>query len=216
MEGQCRFARQVRFQERDRMDIERIRNIKVADPRGRLLLLSQLTEVWVEQGPAQISRENVHRLISVETDIRGRDIGGFVADAQRAIAQRVPLSPGYWISWGGQFQNMREASGRLTIAVPLAFLVIFVLLYATFHSARPALLIFLNVPVAATGGILALALRGARQHSARWRILRNEAVWGLGEFGAEEVCFRDGCGRVHERFERAQGGQSMPFSSDRS
>ncbi len=160
MEGQRRFPLQVRFQESDRMDIERIRNIKVADPQGRLLPLSQLAEVWVEQGPAQISRENVHRMISVETNVRGRDIGGFVADAQKAIAQRVPLPPGYWIAWGGQFQNMREASERLTIAVPLAFLVIFVLLYATFHSARPALLIFLNVPVAATGGVLALALRG--------------------------------------------------------
>ena len=160
MEGQRRFAPQVRFQESGRMDIERIRNIKVADPQGRLLPLSQLAEVWVEQGPAQISRENVHRMISVETNVRGRDVGGFAADAQRAIARRVPLPPGYRISWGGQFQNMREASERLTIAVPLAFLVIFVLLYATFHSARPALPIFLNVPVAATGGILALLLRG--------------------------------------------------------
>ncbi len=160
MEGQRRFALQVRFQESDRANIEQIRNIKVADPRGRLLPLSQLAEIWVEQGPAQISRENIHRMISVETNVRGRDIASFVADAERAIARDVKLPPGYWIAWGGQFRNLEEASARLEIAVPLAFFVIFVLLYMTFSSARPALLIFLNVPVAATGGILALALRG--------------------------------------------------------
>ncbi|MCZ2154042.1 MAG: CusA/CzcA family heavy metal efflux RND transporter [Bryobacterales bacterium] len=160
MEGQRRFALQVRFQESDRANIERIRNIKVADPQGRLLPLTQLAEVWVEQGPAQISRENIHRMISVETNVRGRDIASFVADAQAAIARDVALPPGYWIVWGGQFRNLEEASARLEIAVPLAFFVIFVLLYATFSSARPALLIFLNVPVAATGGILALVLRG--------------------------------------------------------
>ncbi|MCC6264060.1 MAG: efflux RND transporter permease subunit [Bryobacterales bacterium] len=160
MEGQRRFALQVRFQESDRANIERIRNIKVADPQGRLLPLSQLAEIWVEQGPAQISRENIHRMISVETNVRGRDIAGFVADAERAIARDVKLPPGYWIVWGGQFRNLEEASARLEVAVPLAFFVIFLLLYMTFSSARPALLIFLNVPVAATGGILALALRG--------------------------------------------------------
>ncbi|MCC7340242.1 MAG: efflux RND transporter permease subunit [Bryobacterales bacterium] len=160
MEGQRRFALQVRFQESDRANIERIRNIKVADPQGRLLPLSQLAEIWVEQGPAQISRENIHRMISVETNVRGRDIASFVADAERAIARDVKLPPGYWIVWGGQFRNLEEASARLEVAVPLAFFVIFLLLYMTFSSARPALLIFLNVPVAATGGILALALRG--------------------------------------------------------
>lgn len=160
MEGQRRFALQVRFQESDRLDIERIRNVKVSDPQGRPIPLSQLADVWIEQGPAQISRENIHRRISVETNVRGRDIASFVAEAQRAVTREVALPTGYWIVWGGQFKNLEEASARLAIVVPLAFFLIFVLLYTTFSSARPALLIFLNVPIAATGGVLALYLRG--------------------------------------------------------
>ena len=160
MEGQRRFALQVRFQESDRRDIERIRNIKVSDPQGRPIPLSQLADVWIEQGPAQISRENIHRRISVETNVRGRDIATFVSEAQKAVTREVALPAGYWIVWGGQFKNLEEASARLAIVVPLAFFLIFVLLYTTFSSARPALLIFLNVPIAATGGVLALYLRG--------------------------------------------------------
>ncbi|MFZ5899181.1 MAG: efflux RND transporter permease subunit, partial [Bacillota bacterium] len=137
-----------------------IRNIKVADPQGRLIPLSQLAQVWVEQGPAQISRENIHRRIAVETNVRGRDVASFVAEARRAIAQKVKLPPGYWIEWGGQFENLQRASARLAIVVPLALFLIFVLLYTTFNSARLAALIFVNVPMAATGGIFALYVRG--------------------------------------------------------
>ncbi|HXG32009.1 MAG TPA: CusA/CzcA family heavy metal efflux RND transporter [Bryobacteraceae bacterium] len=160
LEGQRRFFLQVRFREEDRQNIERIRDIKVADPQGRLIPLSQLAAVWVEQGPAQISRENLHRRIAVETNVRGRDVASFVAEAQRAIVQRVKLPPGYWIEWGGQFKNLQRASARLAIVVPLALFLIFVLLYTTFNSARFAALIFVNVPMAATGGIFALYLRG--------------------------------------------------------
>jgi cobalt-zinc-cadmium resistance protein CzcA len=160
LEGQRRFFLQVRFREEDRQNIERIRDIKVADPQGRLIPLSQLAAVWVEQGPAQISRENIHRRIAVETNVRGRDVASFVAEAQRAIVQRVKLPPGYWIEWGGQFENLQRASARLAIVVPLALFLIFVLLYTTFNSARLAALIFVNVPMAATGGIFALYLRG--------------------------------------------------------
>jgi cobalt-zinc-cadmium resistance protein CzcA len=160
LEGQRRFFLQVRFREEDRQNIERIRDIKVADPQGRLIPLSQLAAVWVEQGPAQISRENLHRRIAVETNVRGRDVASFVAEAQRAIVQRVKLPPGYWIEWGGQFKNLQRARARLAIVVPLALFLIFVLLYTTFNSARFAALIFVNVPMAATGGIFALYLRG--------------------------------------------------------
>lgn len=160
LEGQRRFLLQVRFREADRQDVDTIRNIKVADPQGRLIPLSQLAQVWVEQGPAQISRENIHRRIAVETNVRGRDVASFVAEARRAIAQKVKLPPGYWIEWGGQFENLQRASARLAIVVPLALFLIFVLLYTTFNSARLAALIFVNVPIAATGGIFALYLRG--------------------------------------------------------
>ncbi|MEW5993099.1 MAG: CusA/CzcA family heavy metal efflux RND transporter [Candidatus Zixiibacteriota bacterium] len=159
LEGQRRFFMQVRFQEGNRQNVEQIKNIKVADPQGRLIPISQLADVWVEQGPARISRENIHRRITVETNVRGRDLAGFVAEAQRAIEQRMKLPPGYWIEWGGQFENLQRASARLAIVVPLVFFLIFVLLYTTFNSARLAALIFINVPMAATGGIFALFAR---------------------------------------------------------
>ena len=159
LEGQRRFFLQVRFQEGDRQDVERIKNIKVSDPQGRLIPISQLAEVWVEPGPAQISRENIHRRIAVETNVRGRDIASFVADAQQSIDAEVTLPSGYYIEWGGQFENLQRASARLAIVVPIALFLIFILLYTTFNAARPAMLIFLNVPVAASGGVFALALR---------------------------------------------------------
>ena len=92
--------------------------------------------------------------------MRGRDLGGFVADVQAAIAAKVKLPPGYYVEYGGQFENLQRASRRLAIVVPIALVLIFVLLYTTFNAIRPAVLIYLNIPVAATGGIFALFLRG--------------------------------------------------------
>src|SRR5581483_7964567 len=128
-------------------------------PAGRQIPLSQLADIRTETGLAQISRENIHRRLAVETNVRGRDLASFVADAQRAVEAQVPLPKGYWIEWGGQFEQLQEASARLSIVVPLALFLIFVLLYSTFNAVRAAILIFLNVPLAATGGIFALALR---------------------------------------------------------
>jgi cobalt-zinc-cadmium resistance protein CzcA len=159
LEGQRRFDLQVRFHEDERTNIEQIKNLKVADPEGRLIPLGQLADIRVEQGPAQVSRENIHRRITVEVNVRGRDLAGFIADARAAVESKVKLPPGYSIEWGGQFENLQRASARLGIVVPLALFLIFVLLYTTFNSARLALLIFVNVPIAATGGVLALAAR---------------------------------------------------------
>ncbi|HJT70784.1 MAG TPA: CusA/CzcA family heavy metal efflux RND transporter [Terriglobales bacterium] len=160
LEGQRRFDMQVRFMAADRSDVDQIRNIKVSDAQGRLIPLSQVATITIEQGPAQISRENIQRRISIETNVRGRDIASFVADAQRAVTEKVKLPPGYTLEWGGQFKNLQEATARLKIVVPLALFLIFVLLYTMFNSARLATLIFINVPMAATGGVLALVLRG--------------------------------------------------------
>ena len=160
LEGQKRFALQVRFQAQDRNALEKIGNLKVADPQGRLIPLSQLADLRTEEGPAQISRTNAHRRISVEANVRGRDLSGFIKQAQAAVSNKVTLPTGYWITWGGQFENLQRATERLAIVVPLSMLLIFFLLYTTFNTVRPALLIFLNVPVAASGGVLALALRG--------------------------------------------------------
>jgi cobalt-zinc-cadmium resistance protein CzcA len=159
-EGQKRFPIQVRFQEADRNSVERIRNLQVADPTGRLIPLGQLADIWVEDGPAQITRENVHRRITIEANVRGRDLAGFVQDAQAAVEEQVELPPGYLVEYGGEFEKLKSASLRLGLVVPMVLGLIFILLYTAFRSGRMAALIFLNVPMAATGGILALAVRG--------------------------------------------------------
>jgi hypothetical protein len=130
------------------------------DPQGRQIPLEQLAYVTVEQGPALISRDDIRRRILVQCNVRGRDLASYVADAQRAVEQQVALPTGYRITWGGQFKNLQEASRRLMIAVPVAMFLIFSLLYMAFRSGRLALLIYLNVPMAATGGVLLLWLRG--------------------------------------------------------
>ncbi|MFQ5738740.1 MAG: efflux RND transporter permease subunit [Acidobacteriota bacterium] len=160
LEGQKRFFLQVRFESSDRDQLDKIGELKVADPRGRLIPISQLARIEAAQGPAQISRTKIQRRINVETNVRGRDLGSFVAEALQAVKEKVSLPPGYWIEWGGQFENLQRASRRLALVVPVALFLIFVLLYTTFNTVRPALLIFLNVPMAVTGGIFALALRG--------------------------------------------------------
>ncbi|MEX0999918.1 MAG: efflux RND transporter permease subunit, partial [Thermodesulfobacteriota bacterium] len=160
LEGQKRFSIQVRFSPEDRESFESIKNIRVSNQNGQLIPLNQLADIRVEEGPAQISRENIHRRLSVETNVRGRDLASFVGDAQKAVKDKIEIPDGYWIEWGGQFENLERASSTLAIVVPMALLLIFVLLYITFGSVRPALMIYLNIPLAATGGIIALFLRG--------------------------------------------------------
>ncbi|QDV34085.1 efflux RND transporter permease subunit [Tautonia plasticadhaerens] len=160
LEGQPRFPLQARYAPEYRSDLEALRQIRIADPLGRQIPLEQLADLSVEEGPALVTREAIQRRLQIEANVRGRDLAGFVAEAQQAVRSGVDLPPGYVVSWGGQFENLREAAGRLAIAVPVALLLIFALLYATFGSLRLTMLIFLNVPIAATGGILALWLRG--------------------------------------------------------
>ncbi|NNF27149.1 MAG: CusA/CzcA family heavy metal efflux RND transporter, partial [Gemmatimonadetes bacterium] len=120
----------------------------------------ELVTMKTEPSAAQVSRERIQRRISVELNVRGRDIASVVEDARGVIGSQVAIPPGYTLEWGGQFENLERASARLLIVVPVALLLIFVLLYGTFNAARPAILIFLNVPFAAVGGVLALTLRG--------------------------------------------------------
>jgi cobalt-zinc-cadmium resistance protein CzcA len=160
LEGQRRFDIQVRFTPESRSDVERIRSLKVADPQGRMIPLSQLADIVTEEGPAQITRENIHRRIAVEANVRGTDLASFVAAVQRAVSTQVTLPTGYYVEYGGQFENLQRASSRLLLVVPVALFLIFVLLYTTFGAVRPALLIYFNIPIAATGGIVALMLRG--------------------------------------------------------
>lgn len=160
VEGNRRFTMQVRFEPQQRVSVEAIRNLRVGDKEGHFIPLAQLADVQEEEGPAQISREGGQRRISVEVNVRGRDLASFVAAAQKAVAAKVEISSEYQLEWGGQFEQLQSASRRLMIVVPAVLLLIFVLLYLNFHEGLPALLIFLNIPLAATGGIAALFLRG--------------------------------------------------------
>ncbi len=159
-EGQRRFALQVRLAASTRRDIEAIRNVPIRTPSGTTVPVGELARLEFEDGPAQIGRENVQRRVAIMANVRGRDLAGFVADAKQRMRAEVQMPPGYFVEWGGQFKNLEEASERLVIAVPAALVLIFLLLYMTYASARPALLIYLNVPFAAVGGVFALALRG--------------------------------------------------------
>jgi cobalt-zinc-cadmium resistance protein CzcA len=160
LEEQRRYALDVRFKPEARKDIESLRRLLVASPSGQLIPLSQLATFQIEEGPAQVSRDNIQRRITVESNVRGRDLAGFVADAKVAIDREVKLPPSYFVEWSGQFKNLEAASGRLAIVVPIALFLIFVLLYTTFNAVRPAVLIYLNVPFAVIGGVFALAIRG--------------------------------------------------------
>jgi cobalt-zinc-cadmium resistance protein CzcA len=160
LEGERRFALQVRFPAEVRNNEDAIARLPVSTHGGRMLPLGELASLDTEPAAAQISRERTQRRITVELNVRGRDIASVVADARQAIADAVQIPPGYSLEWGGQFENMERASERLMLVVPLALLLVFVLLYGMFGAAGPSLLIFLNVPFAAVGGVFALAGRG--------------------------------------------------------
>lgn len=159
-EGEQRFNLVVRLNEESGRDIETIKSLLLSSPNGARVPLAQVAEVKLVEGPAQISREDTRRRIGVELNVRGRDIGSFVEEAQMKIEKEVQLPPGYYLKWGGTFENLQRASDRLLIVVPIALFLIFVLLYTTFNSIKQALLIYTGIPFAIVGGVVALALRG--------------------------------------------------------
>jgi cobalt-zinc-cadmium resistance protein CzcA len=172
-EGDRRFDLVVRLPEHLRADLDAIRSLPIPLPpaaesqtsnspllRMRYIPLSAVASIDVAPGPNQISREDGKRRVVVTANVRDRDLGSFVAEAQRAVAEKVKLPPGYWIGWGGQFEQLVSATKRLTLVVPIALLLIFMLLFMSLGSAANAALVFSGVPLALTGGILALVLRG--------------------------------------------------------
>jgi cobalt-zinc-cadmium resistance protein CzcA len=150
------FDLTVRLEENRRNSLEKMCNLLIRAPDGVTVPLDQLAGISMQEGPVQISRENGQRRIGVEFNVTGRDIGSFVAEAQRKIQSQVFLPAGYSLSWGGQFENQQAAMHRLLIIAPIVGLLILFLLYVTFHSARLAALAFLNLPFALLGGVLAL------------------------------------------------------------
>lgn len=158
-EGQRRFPLQVRLSPASRQTTEQLLGLKIDDSQGRPIPISQVADIVTEDGPVEISRDAVRRRLLVQCNVRGRDLAGFVAEAQAVVDRDVKLPAGYVLRWGGQFENLQQATQRLAIAVPVALLLIFALLYMTFNSVKLAMLIYLNVPIAATGGVLALWAR---------------------------------------------------------
>lgn len=159
-EGEQRFNLVVRLAEVNSRDLETIKNLLVPAPNGARVPLSQMADIKIVEGPAQISREGTRRRIGVELNVRGRDIKSFVEEAKAGIEKQVQIPSGYYITWGGQFENLQRATSRLLIVVPLALFLIFMLLFTTFNSMKQAVLIYTSIPMAIVGGVFALFLRG--------------------------------------------------------
>lgn len=159
IQGDKRFPLTVRFPDAVQNDVDSIRDLPVPTDTGNTVPLSEVATIRNVPAPAQVSREDGKRRVVVQLNVRGRDLGSFVTEAKQAIASKVALPEGYFTTWGGQFENLERARTRLAIVVPLSLLLIFVLLFTTFGSLRLAFLIFTGVPLAITGGIVALALR---------------------------------------------------------
>ncbi len=159
-EGERRFDVVVRADSAHRASLADVASLYVRTRDGRQVPLDQLAEVAFVPTPAQITHENAQRRIYVGVNARGRDVEGLVTDMQAKVQERIKLPPGYFLEFGGQFQNLREAKARLSIALPVALLLILALLWTTFRSLPDALLIYTAVPLSAIGGVAALLLRG--------------------------------------------------------
>ena len=160
IDGRKRFPVVVRLSDPYRGTPEAIGQLLIRTPSGAKLLLSQVARVRVVEGAELITHENGERMVIVQSNVRGRDLGGFATEVQQAVAAKVAMPEGYFVAYGGQFENQRRAMKRLTLIVPIALLLIVALLYGSFGNVRQALLVMLNVPFALVGGIGALWLRG--------------------------------------------------------
>jgi heavy metal efflux system protein len=159
-EGDQRFAVVVRLPEALRGDLRLLERLPLPLPQGGYVPLGEVATLDLAPGPNQISRENGKRRLVVTANVRGRDLGGFVTEVRENIVQKVKLPTGYYLEYGGTFEQLESATQRLTLLIPVTLLMIFALLLMTFGSAKDALLVFSGVPLALTGGVISLALRG--------------------------------------------------------
>ena len=159
-EGEERYEMVVRLSQQNRQGIEDVKNVYVTAAGGNQVPLDQLADIEFKVGPNQIQREDTKRRIIVGLNVRGRDIASVVTEIEEKIGQQIKLPTGYYITYGGQFENLKEATQRLSVAVPVALLLILLLLYFSFGSVKQSVLIFSAIPMAAIGGIFALLLRG--------------------------------------------------------
>jgi cobalt-zinc-cadmium resistance protein CzcA len=159
-EGEQRYDIVVRLAEHHRQGIESLQELKIQNPDGLLVPLSELAYIGYEEGPSQISRDNTKRRITIGVNTRNKDIATVINDIQSRFDSDLSLPTGYYVRYGGQFENLERARGRLALVVPIALAVIFILLFFTFSSIKYALLIYTAIPLSAIGGIWALYLRG--------------------------------------------------------
>ncbi|MEZ9234924.1 efflux RND transporter permease subunit [Shewanella sp. 10N.286.52.A9] len=158
-EGDRRFKIVTRLPENIRKDVEHLHNLPIVMPSGEFVPLSEVASLSIAPSPNQISRENGKRRIVVTANVRGRDLGSFVAEAKRDIAEQVDIPAGYWLEYGGTFEQLESASQRLSIVVPLTLAIILGLLVMAFSSVKDALIIFTGIPLALTGGVISLWIR---------------------------------------------------------
>ncbi len=159
-EGEKRFDIAVRFNENFRKDIDNIRQMNISLPNGKQVPMTEVAEINYTTGPARISRDNTHRRVVVSINVRNRDLESVVKDIEAKISNNINLEPGYYIAYGGQFENLKNATDRLMLAVPVSLLLIFIFLHFAFGTFKEAALIFTAVPLSAVGGVLALWIRG--------------------------------------------------------
>ncbi len=160
IDGEERFPIAFRLPATLRNDPDQLRGFTFRTPNGELVRLDQVADIHQVRGPILINREQAHRRVVVMTNVEGRDLGGFVKDAEAAVQKQLPLPPGYRLEWGGQYENQKRAQARLLIVFPVSLLIIAGLLYATFRNAKQMFLILIIVPLALVGGIAALWIRG--------------------------------------------------------
>ena len=158
-EGEKRFDMVIRLNQDNRHDIEDLRNLYVATPNGEQIPLQELASIEYTEGPAKISRDNTNRRIVVGINVRNRDLQSVVMDIQKIVDNEIKLPSGYYVKYGGQFENLQSAKARLMIAVPIALFLIFVLLYFAFGSVKEALMVYSAIPLSAVGGVLFLWIR---------------------------------------------------------
>lgn len=160
IDGKARFPIRVRFPQQWRSEIAMLNQLPVAEAGGKPVPLSELADIRLEQTPPTVEHDNGRRRTFVSANVRGRDVASFVAEAQRTVAEKVDLPLNYELQWGGDFESLQSASQRLILITPIVLLIIFLLLHTSLGSVRLASLIFLCVPIAASGGVFALMLRG--------------------------------------------------------
>lgn len=158
-EGEKRFDLVVRLEEDYRKNLNSLRNLRINKPNEELILLSQVADIQFKNGPMQISRDNTKRRIVIGINVRNRDVESLVAEVNQKLESGLQLPPGYYITYGGSFENLQAAKASSSVAVPIALALIFVLLYFAFHSIKQSIMIFTAIPLAAVGGIWALFLR---------------------------------------------------------